>query len=221
MTNVFRKALEKKQNEDANSKPGDRIVDDASTPWSPKSFEQVTLYLNEYLFRVTIPTQLSRDIDDVRLFGTRHTGVSYIDNSVYDEWHNCDIPITKIADYHHRGIPIKANDQTELDKMYILINDYLVYWANCLQSQYNISEAPFEFLIVLDDLASHIFNIAKYQYDKLLPVSSGVRRILGNGNSLSLFNKSALDNVTETQHLSMADLFKRYSPLVARQSYER
>ena len=221
MSNVFKRALDKSLGEQVASNGMDRIVENASEAWTPKSYEQVTQYLNEYLFRVTIPTQLSRNIDDIRLLGTRHTGVPYIDNAVYDEWHNCDIPITKIAEYHQNGIPLKANDQTELDKMYIIINDYLVYWADCLQSQYNISEAPFGFLIVLDDLASHVFNIAKYQYDRLLPVSSGVKRILGNGNSLSLFNKTPLSNVSETEHLSMADLFKRFSPLASRISYER
>lgn len=220
MTNVFEQALKRSQAEKLASNGKDRIVEDASTMWAPKSFEQVTQYLNEYLFRITIPTQLSRNVEDVQLLGTRYTGVPYLDNSVYDEWHTCAIPITKIAEYHHNGIPMKVNGDSELDKMYVIINDYLVYWANSLQLQCNISETPFGFLIVLDDLAAHIFNIAKFEYDKLLPVSSDVKRILGNGNSLSLFSKDPLTNVKETEHLSMADLFKRYSPLAARVTYE-
>lgn len=185
----------------------------------PKDLEQrryidIENSIYEYLFYVIVPTQLSRNPSDVRLFGTSVSGYHERDKLIHDEMHPCAIPIIKIAEYHRDAIPMRYNQNTELDKMYEFLNEYLIYWADQLQSGCNISNAPYEQLIIFDALANDIFEVAKYEYDKILPVPKAMRVLLSR--ETDMLTGSYESNVSDVKHNSLSDLFKKYAPKAVR-----
>ena len=173
--------------------------------------------LYSYLFYVTIPEQGSRNIQDIKLFGVHKSTVESYDEDVNSRWINVYIPPAKIADYMHNGVPIKIGPKSDAPKLYELLNEYCIHWADMLGHHLNIGDAPIDDLILYDKVAAAVFDLIKYEADGVLSLPKDVQRLAGLDVFGSGFGGMSLPtpaNPDDKSHVSLADIFKRHSSIV-------
>ena len=179
-----------------------------------RKIETIENDLYTYLFYVRVPEQMSRNPSDIKLLGTYKSGSEEIDRQMMNNWISVYIPAVKIADYFQNGIGVKLTRNTEIQKLYDLYNEFCHYWAEALTMYLNISKAPIDDLILYDRVAGEIFEIAKYEFDLVLPVPTDVKTLLGGNNlgGLTVFNQQLHKAAPEElKHPSLADLFKKHA----------
>lgn len=159
-----------------------------------------TKKLFDYLYRVSMPYQLTRHEEDIRKFGTRITGVKAIDSDINNQWFVTMISVAEMTKYFEEGVPIKISYEKDIKEIYESISEHIHAWKVQLEHGINIGDAPIKDLVMLDQFANSIYEHAKYQFTPETVDSLVANHILSlqRVNATNFFtNKSFLKKPTE------------------------
>ncbi len=192
-------------------------------PLPSKNYQQIIFELTKSLFKITVPEQQSRNVEDIRRFGVYQSGVEEIDADTHNRWITVMVPLRKILDYSLNGVPIKIRDRKDIKRMYDIIQEYCYYWAHALYSQINIGDAPIDELLQYDELAEKLFYFAKYSSTSDMLVPKSIRSMLGQPSiGAGLFSQGGYRTDMDFEEIkskdlerpSMAEFFKRQTSVI-------
>lgn len=144
-----------------------------------------TFYIWEMQWHVRVPYLQTTDESYIKHFGMHTTGNAEIDKELSNQLIDTMIPISKMVDYHRRGIPIRIVKYDDVKKIYDYIEKHLSLWADNLKHGLNIGNAPIEDLIAMNDFANSIYPMARPYYTENTIGSSFMRAVDSLGyNSL-------------------------------------
>lgn len=135
----------------------------------------------DYYYKVKIPYQQSRSMQDIRAHGTNVCGIKEIDASASSEYYTTMITPAQMAEYFREGVPIRVCRYSDTEEIYEAISMHIHAWKNKLEKGINIGDAPIDDLILLDRFANVVYDKAKYQFTPEILDS-----ILGKGLSDTL-----------------------------------
>ena len=170
------------------------------------------LFMVKMAFRDVLTTEQIRD------FGMPSTGVEEIDREIRQDKVTCMITIDAMAEHYRAGRRVVIVNWPDLERIYDIIDKYLLIWAQLLEGALNTGDAPIEDLILLDEMAnslyeqSKVYNGSRLKNRKRLDsffgdkvISFSKEALLGIGNSEA--EKTDMEN---DSHKSLASFFSRH-----------
>lgn len=115
--------------------------------------------------------------NEIREFGMPTVFDEAIDKELSRQWVDIYIPIVKMVEYYQRGVYIRITNYDDVEKIYSYIEDHLQAWANALNYQLNIGNAPVEDLIAMNEFANGIYPLAR-PYFKGIDAGSALMRAM-------------------------------------------
>ncbi len=129
-----------------------------------RKIKDTTGPLWDMLYKVSVPYLLSRTEQELETYGTVLSGNQYIDADVSKDMMITMKSISELAEYYREGIPIGLINKDDAEPIYNAIQDHLLAWKTQLNVGINIGDAPVEDLVLLDEFANSVFDVAKHQY---------------------------------------------------------
>jgi hypothetical protein len=153
--------------------------------------------------------------EDLKDYGTYHTGMSMMDDANMTQLVPCCLSIAQIATHMDKGFEIRFTHPVDVLKMYEFAQNLLMKWANMLGNQsLNADNAPIEDLLKLDRFTSVIYEQAKfYDAPKLTSIEQRFGNTMSFGSILSMFgqdkrNEAArLDTLKTSHRKGFSELF--------------
>ncbi len=164
------------------------------------------------IYRVSVKYKDSLTIDSIRQFGIPTVGDEGIDFDIQNQPLHVMITINDMVEYFKSGIRVTLNDNLDAERIYIIINNYLLAWREQLEHGLNIGDAPYDDLVLLDEFAVMLHPVAVAHSGDIKTSSSLFMNLFGSGKSFasrnSFFTPEA--KVAEkTKHVSLAKQFTR------------
>lgn len=167
------------------------------------------------IYQVRMSYRDSLNTESVKQFGLASSGNEYFDQQMMNDQVTVMINIDKIAEYFRRGVIVSVCRWADLESMYNIINKYLATWHNLFERAVNVCDAPTEDLLLLDQLATVLFEQSRRFNGVRLPERTLFTNQLGATASsrTSLFRNIEEDTLDVAQqaetHSSYARSFKR------------
>lgn len=164
------------------------------------------------IYRVIIRYVDTLKVDDIKNFGLPTVGDSYLDREMHNQPMQLCITINDMVEYFKRGVMIRLVDNQDAERIYNVVNNYLLAWKDRLEKQINIGDAPMEDLLDLDRFATEVYPTAKTYSTYTGPKFSLFNNLhTGNGafvsrNTLIEKTEPPKDNRNE-KHDSLAKIF--------------
>lgn len=143
-------------------------------------------------FSCRYPTMLAKDIDEIKSVGLYSTGDKRLDKEVINaQMTNAMLTINEMVELYRKDCPVYIRSREDTVTIYELIMDHLLVWSRHLDRGINISKAPIEDLILLDEFAENIFQYVRYEYKKSNVQNELHRRIssLNRYNAVNILKK--------------------------------
>lgn len=143
------------------------------------------LFDNRYL--VSIRTLDVRTISDIKAHGTYTTGDKGFDQALMNARQKLYLNIAEIVTYHKQGVEVRLTNPADGKNIYDAITAHLERWSDIIRKNLNMGDAPVEDLRDLDNYASTIYDVVKYQYKVDRPGDSfldGLQAVLGENNNV-------------------------------------
>lgn len=102
----------------------------------------------------------SRDVDRVRRFGMRVSGVEAVDRHLDKQEIVTQMSIDRMFEKHRSGVTIRVMNYNDTAEIYRIIHHHLIAWAEYLATGVNTGSAPLKDLIELDAFASVVYDKA-------------------------------------------------------------
>jgi hypothetical protein len=113
-------------------------------------------------FRCSVSRNLTTSDYYIETFGFVGTGNPEVDKGLKDEIIDTYVNINTLVGYFRDSIPFRLHRYDDTKIIYELIQAHLDAWKQRLDRAVNISDAPIDDLIALDQLASKVYDKAKY-----------------------------------------------------------
>lgn len=153
----------------------------------------------EWYFKVRVPYQQTRSVEEIRLFGTPVSGHKGYDNELPNQWMTTMMTIDQMVDLYQKGVPVKVCDIADTKLIYEYISDHIHAWKQRLERGINIGDAPINDLIDMDQFANIVYEHAKYQFTRETADSIMSRYMTNlqrfNGNSF--LNPAVIDKLDD------------------------
>ena len=110
---------------------------------------------------------LKKDIysdSELEQFGVWSTGDKRLDRDLQMELIDVYINIDKMVEYHRRGVTIYFPNEKDLVTILTYIEEHLLAWIEHTETALHRKKMPVEDLVLLDDLASVIFEEIRHLY---------------------------------------------------------
>lgn len=173
--------------------------------WVPEKDRDTSYYIFNEKYYCSVPHIDMRSSDHLRMFGMPSCGIKEIDNETAHERIDTYISIAQMAEYHKRGARVAVKKPADTKKIYERISDHLNAWKDMITYKLNIGDAPYQDLILLDQLANAIYEHAKYQFTTEYVDSLLLRQI----DSMAVMTR---DSLIATMHSTMERKKNRNTP---------
>ena len=177
----------------------------------------------DHLFLVQMRYRDTKTIEELRHFGLPTVGNSVLDKQIHNEIVTIMITMNDIVEHFRVGTRVEFVNNGDCEYGYDMVNDYLKAWNSQLQRGVNLGNAPIEDLLLLDKLATVLYEQSRYFNGPRKRAELSFVAALQSG---SLFNKLAMlglgnngesvqpEEANGDRHLSFAEAFssKVFSP---------
>lgn len=167
-----------------------------SEVWVPESERDTRWYLFNKLFHCRVPWLASRDVEDIRRYGTPMSGDPLMDRQTNNELRDRMITIDAMVEYFKRGVQVEVTNESDTKQIYDYISAHLQAWAGVLEHSLNRGNAPIEDLILLDKFANTVYKHARWHLPKNIVESHmarGLRGVFGAMSKGAIFGNEHLN----------------------------
>ena len=164
------------------------------------------------LYRVSVKYKDSLSIDAIRQFGLPTVGDAGLDFDMHNQALHVMITINDMVEYFKAGTKVTLYDNLDAERIYKIINNYLLAWKEQLEHGLNIGDAPLDDLVLLDEFAIMIHPIAIQYAGDIKTSNSLFMNLFGSGTKYSSRASFFTPEVKETEkskHLSLAKQFTK------------
>lgn len=112
-------------------------------------------------FKVRMLYLHSRNVDQVRRFGVRISGVEEIDRGLDKQEIVTEMNIDRMFEKWRTGVTIRVVNYNDTLIIYRIIHAHLIAWAEYMASGINNGNVPIKDLIELDDFANVVYDKAR------------------------------------------------------------
>ena len=164
------------------------------------------------LYRVSVKYKDSLSIDSIRQFGLPTVGDQGLDFDMQNQPLHVMVTINDMVEYFKSGTKVTLHDNLDAERIYKIINNYLLAWREQLDHGLNIGDAPYDDLVLLDEFAVMLHPVAIAYAGEIKTSSSLFMNLFGSGNTFasrnSFFTPEAKPS-EKTKHVSLAKLFTK------------
>lgn len=141
----------------------------------------------------------SRSAEDIRRYGTRISGIPELDKDLPRETISTEINIDTMFELHRKGVTIYVTNYDDTEKIYRIIHDHLIAWADYMANGVNVGGAPLKDLVELDMFANVVYDKAKSVFNREERETGLASFILKSQklNFANILKRSLSDNSTE------------------------
>lgn len=165
------------------------------------------------LFLVRMAYRDTLGEEHIREFGMPTTGVDELDKQIRNEKVTCMITIDAMAEHFRAGRVVSVAQYSDLEAIYDIIDRYLSCWAKLLHGAINLGDAPIDDLLLLDAMATRLYEHSKTFGGMKLKQKSKAASFFGA--KLMNFSREALmgGGPEEPQSAANTDVHQSYAPL--------
>lgn len=131
--------------------------------------------------------------------GVGGTGDKGLDNQLFKEELSMYINIARMVELHYDGIAFIIENPNDSVEIYKLIKQHLTDWDLELHHTVNRKEPPIDALIAMDEFASTLWGVAKYQVKEEIHTNSLMQVMARLGRSTPLL-RNRLENIKPTEN---------------------
>ncbi len=124
------------------------------------------------VFRIRIAAKNNRSVEEIEMFGTYVSGISFIDENAGNEMITAYISIERMLIYFERGSDFWIYSKDDIKRIYDIIQSYLKLWQVKIERSLHNENPPLDKLIKYDNFAKTIYNYAKYEVNNKQAISS-------------------------------------------------
>lgn len=117
-------------------------------------------------YRVLLKNRDLRSIEEQRLRPDLSTGDKRVDSVLGESLVPAYITINDMVEYYRDGVVFHLTDSEAPKKIYEAVTEHTGRWREALQYSMNISAAPVEDLILMEQFVSSIYEYARFEYAK-------------------------------------------------------
>ena len=117
-------------------------------------------------FLVRYNYALSRSAEDIRRYGTRISGLNELDKDLHREMISTEINIDTMFELYRKGVTIYVTNYNDTEKIYRIIHNHLIAWADYMANGIHTGAAPLKDLVELDIFAGIVYDKAKSVFSK-------------------------------------------------------
>lgn len=129
------------------------------------------------VYRVTMHSGDMRSIAEQQARPDLLSGDKRIDRAQKNALAPCLITIDDMVEYFREGIQFYVEGPEDALKILTAIMDHTGTWREATQTTLNLYDAPMEDLILMEEFAASIYEIAKYKIHENTPMGDFVNRI--------------------------------------------
>ena len=181
-------------------------------PVEQSSIEKLGDPIWSNLYRVSIKYKDSLSIDNIRQFGLPTVGDDGLDFDMWNQPLHVMITINDMVEYFKSGTTVTMHDNLDAERIYRIINNYLLAWREQLDRGLNIGDAPYDDLVLLDEFAVMLHPVAVTYTGDTKTSTSLFMNLFGSGKtyaSRSSFFTPESKVGEKTKHVSLAKLFTK------------
>lgn len=119
---------------------------------------------DEY-FKVKYLYLQSRNVEDLRRYGYRVSGVEELDRGLDRQEIVTELSINQMFEKWRKGVTISVLNYRDTKRIYEIIHAHLTAAAEYLNSGVNVGNAPIEDLVELDIFAGVVYKDARYVFN--------------------------------------------------------
>lgn len=160
-----------------------------SNIYVPPEQRDARYYIWNVLFQCRVPYNARFSVEHLRNFGYPTSMDRRQDQQIQNAPEDCMLCINQMFEYWKDGIQVKLVKYSDSKKVYEHIEGYLAAWKRELEIILDVSKAPLEDLMQLDEFARVVYDKAKYNFpkteiDSILSRRMGSLLKFGKGNIL-------------------------------------
>ena len=176
--------------------------------------EDSTVLIWEYLFKARIPEIASRHPEEMKLLGTRVSGVKEIDKDIHSQWLTTMLSIDQMVDLYKRGVAVRVVHYDDTKTIYDYISKHIYIWKDRLEKGINVGNAPIDDLIAMDEFANLVYDHARHLFTREIADSILNRHIAGimRFNPNSFFNHNAIKSMNTQNNNGVVHINKDPDP---------
>ena len=115
----------------------------------------------ERLFWVRMPYLASRNLETMRVYGVRVSGIQQLDKERESEMITTELTIDAMFEKWRAGVTVRVMNYNDTEIIYRIIQDHILRWTEQLTYGVNIGNAPLKDLIELDEFATVVYQKAQ------------------------------------------------------------
>lgn len=165
------------------------------------------------LFLVRMAYRDTLGEDHIREFGMPTTGVAELDKQIRNEKIVCMITIDAMAEHFRAGRVVSVVRYDDLEVIYDIVDRYLECWAKLLHGAINVGDAPVDDLLLLDAMATQLYEHSKTFGGVKLKQKSKIENFFGS-KLLNFSREALMGGHEEPQEAPQTDSHQSYAPLL-------
>lgn len=123
--------------------------------------QQVGAPIWENIYYCSVRYKDSVSIDELKTFGMPTVGDAGIDHDIHNQPLYVAITINDMVEYFRKGITVTLRNNNDAERIYNVVNRYLLAWKEQIENGVNIGDAPYDDLLLLDEFAKVLYPQAK------------------------------------------------------------
>lgn len=117
----------------------------------------------ETVYRCKVPLLAVTSTEHLTMFGSYITTHPTVDETLMDQYTEVSIPINDMVEYYGQGHLVELLEYTDVVKIYDVVSTHMFNWKHSMETSINVTSAPIEDLILMDEFATELFTYAKRQ----------------------------------------------------------
>lgn len=113
-------------------------------------------------FFVSYDDSKSKSFEYIKLFGTPTTGDPSVDNALRNQRIDSFLTINEMIELYKMGVTIGVKKYADCKVIYTYIEQHLLAWKNKLENGFNVKDAPFDDLIVMNEFATTVWKYTRH-----------------------------------------------------------